>query len=234
MSCREGLIYHIYNRGAGKAPIFLSSKDKDRFLQGLYLFNNKNKASNMIWRLHRSDDSMSFSKMISACKKKKISRECLVSIVAYCLKDNHYHLLLKEKEKGGVSLFMQKMGGYSRYFNNTHARKGAVYERRYRQHKITGQEQLRCLLGYINVIEPLQEVVPVENIEKHDKGWLRRLIDNFHWSSHRDYLKQKKKTLLERSVAMSIFSGDSGYSSFVDSVLQKKEDIWKAKHLFLD
>lgn len=33
--------YHIYNRGARKAPIFLDASDYERFLQLLYVSNDK-------------------------------------------------------------------------------------------------------------------------------------------------------------------------------------------------
>ena len=35
--------------------------------------------------------------------------DTLVDIGAYCLMLNHFHILLKERVEGGISLFMQKL-----------------------------------------------------------------------------------------------------------------------------
>ena len=53
-------IYHIYNRGVEKRDIFIDDNDRWRFLQGLYLFNDIETSSKLLWELERSCGAMNF------------------------------------------------------------------------------------------------------------------------------------------------------------------------------
>src|SRR3989344_2776781 len=108
--------YHIYNRGTEKRNIIMSRSDQDRFLSLLY-FANQNEPADL--KLQGS----TLSKII----EKKIGTP-LVEIVAYCLMPNHFHLLIREVEEGGISKFMQKVTtGYTMYFNKRHDRSGSLF-----------------------------------------------------------------------------------------------------------
>ena len=95
--------YHVYNRGAHKAPIFNDPMDYDRFLCLLYLANS---SKSFEFRTIESDIF-------------QISRpSTLVDICAYCLMPNHFHLALHEKEDRGIERFMKKLCiAYVMYYN---------------------------------------------------------------------------------------------------------------------
>lgn len=96
--------YHIYNRGTDKRQIFLDHDDYDRFVKLLYLCNG---TESIVFRDIPIGETYGFDR-----------GETLVDIGAYCLMPNHFHLLLREKNEGGISLFMKKLStGYSMYFN---------------------------------------------------------------------------------------------------------------------
>ena len=58
-----------------------------------------------------------------------LESENLVEIGCYCLMPNHFHLLIREKEENGISLFMKKLlTGYSMYFNIKYQRTGKLFE----------------------------------------------------------------------------------------------------------
>jgi len=98
-----GEFYHIYNRGNSKQKIFHDKKDYERFVKLLY-FSNSNK---------------SFEFRNIAGKLFELNRgKILVSIGAYCLMPNHFHILVSQKENGSISKFMQKLTtAYSMYYN---------------------------------------------------------------------------------------------------------------------
>ncbi len=51
---------------------------------------------------------------------------------AYCLMDNHYHLLFETPE-GNLSRGMQRFNGrYTQFFNHSHHRVGHVFQGRYK------------------------------------------------------------------------------------------------------
>ncbi|MBI5816846.1 MAG: transposase [Candidatus Yonathbacteria bacterium] len=105
--------YHLYNRGNEKRTIFLEQKDYQRFTRLLFLCNNVNAVS--------VKDTMEIPLT-------RIDRgDTLVDIGAYCLMPNHFHLLVREKREGGISLFVKKLAtGYSMYFNKKNDRIGKL------------------------------------------------------------------------------------------------------------
>ena len=103
-----GEYYHIYNRGNSKQVIFKNKIDYQRFIYLLFLCNSlKNLRVNDISR-----DFFNFDQ-----------EKQLVSIGAWVLMPNHFHILLTEKMEGGISKFMQKLStAYSMYFNSKYKR----------------------------------------------------------------------------------------------------------------
>ena len=114
----KGKIYHIFNRGVEKRDIFLSDRDRWRFLQGLFIFNDKHTVGNLLFRIEQENKRINFTLLKQFIAEKRTERQPLVRILADCLMPNHYHLLVEEIQDGGISQFMQKFGtGYTKYFN---------------------------------------------------------------------------------------------------------------------
>ncbi len=75
----------------------------------------------------------------------------LVSIGAYCLMSNHLHLLLREEEESGISLFMQKVStAYTMYFNRKYKRTGSLFAGRFKAQHAGNDNYLKYLLGPFN------------------------------------------------------------------------------------
>ena len=92
--------YHIYNRGTEKRIIFNDEYDYNRFVLLLYICNSLDKVD--LGDLLRQGRSLS---EIFQIKK----NNTIVEIGAWCLMPNHFHLLLKEKQETGISIFMKKV-----------------------------------------------------------------------------------------------------------------------------
>ena len=83
--------YHLYNRGTEKRIIFKDANDYQHFLYLMYVCN--------------TDKSIELRKI-----GKNFDRgEIIVNIGAYCLMPNHFHVLVREKEEGGISKYMRKL-----------------------------------------------------------------------------------------------------------------------------
>jgi putative transposase len=118
------------------------------------------------------------------------ARERLVSIHAWCLMGNHYHLLLSDADGSGVSMFLRKLnGGYSRYFNKKHNRSGALFQGKTKRVLVENNRQFLYILPYIH-LNPL-------DFMKGGAGWRAqclanpkdalRWVTNYRWSSYRNY-----------------------------------------------
>ena len=80
----------------------------------------------------------------------KYKNECSFQIYAYCLMDNHTHLLLKEAEIG-VSKIMRKLTtSYVHYFNQEYGRTGPLFQDRYKSEPVEDDRYLLAIIRYIH------------------------------------------------------------------------------------
>jgi REP element-mobilizing transposase RayT len=90
--------------------------------------------------------------------------------LAYCLMDNHVHLLVEIGESTLAKGMQRLHGPYSQTYNERHGRSGHVFERRYGSRLVTSDEQLWWTIAYI-------AHNPVE-------AGLCRSPDDWRWGSH--------------------------------------------------
>ena len=132
--------YHVYNRGTDKRDIILDNEDLKRFMQSLIEFNTIDPIQS-IFQQHLKK-KLKFS---SSTTKKS-----LISIIAYCINKNHFHLLITPLVDKGVEKFMQRIGGYTRYFNEKYDRTGSLFQGRFKSKIIEDNNYLLTLSAYIN------------------------------------------------------------------------------------
>jgi REP element-mobilizing transposase RayT len=90
---------------------------------------------------------------------------------AYCLMDNHYHILI-ETPDGNLARGMRHLNGvYTQYFNRAHKRVGHVYQGRYKAIIIQKETYLLEVARYI-VLNPVRALMV-------------RTANDWHWSSYR-------------------------------------------------
>lgn len=151
-----GNYVHIYNRGNRKMPIIYDEGDKWRFLKILRYFNDEYSPSNLFRQINffvKSGDSR------FVWPKDWPDHKPLVKILSYCLKDNHYHLLLKEIQEGGISRFMQKFGvGFTNFSNIKHGEVGRIFQGPYKDSILLGDiRNIQYLDCYVQVFNPFED-----------------------------------------------------------------------------
>lgn len=81
-----GEYYHIYNRGNSKQVIFHDEQDHGYFVNLLLVMNNEKR-------------SKTRNPIKASSKEDK-----MVSIGAYCLMPNHFHILFKQEKEYGIMI----------------------------------------------------------------------------------------------------------------------------------
>lgn len=116
-----------------------------------------------------------------------------VSLSAYCLMNNHYHLLIRTPE-GNISRFMRHVNGvYTQRFNRKYKRDGSLFRGRFKAILIQADEYLTQVVKYIH-----NNPVKARVVNAREK---------YKWSSHLAYLKGKSpKEWLELMPVLSLFS----------------------------
>lgn len=114
--------------------------------------------------------------------------DTIVNIGAYCLMRNHFHVLVHEKQEGGISKFMQKLStGFTMYFNKRSDRTGALFEGRFRAKHLNTDNYLKYIFSYIH-LNPTGHVEHgwKENGIKNKKS-VKRYLEQYHYSTFFEY-----------------------------------------------
>ena len=132
--------HHVYNRGTDKRIIFNNVEDYKFFIEYLNVLNDTEIKNSHVPAILKNE------------KSHPEETERLVNIIAFCLMPNHFHLLLQERVKGGISKFMQRLGtGYTMYFNEINERSGALFQGRFKSKFIDTELYLLKVIDYIHL-----------------------------------------------------------------------------------
>ncbi|MEK7107209.1 MAG: transposase [Patescibacteria group bacterium] len=212
-------LFHLLNRGVDKRKIVMDDSDRARFIHDLFAFND----SNIV--LHVSQSARKLEILPSP-------RDLLVHIHAFCLMDNHYHLLVSEAQENGISLFMQKLNmGYTKYFNERYDRTGTLWQGKYKRIQIERDAHYMYIPFYIH-LNPLDYVNPewrLGNV-KNVKECLRALR-SYRWSSHLDYLGVKNfPSVIHRDLIADMLGTPKHYEQEIaelitDETLARESDL---------
>lgn len=233
----KGEIYHIILRGIENRKIFLNNKDRLRFIYNLIEFNdeapvfhNFRKFQKFIKAFGRDNiptkrgekGVISFTEMDKKRKEKK--KRSIIEILAICLMPNHVHLLVRQLTKNGISLFFQKMGGYSTYFNKKYNRFGSLFQRPFKAVHIKTQEQLEIVICYIHtnpveLIEPKWKEKGIKNLKRAEK-----FIENYKWSSLGIFLGKENllSEAINRTFVDKIFKNPAAHRRWIKARLFQK------------
>jgi putative transposase len=213
----EGEYYHIYNRGNSKQKIFHNDKDYSRFVELLYISNTDINFN--LFDLKRN----SHFNVFSIENKNKI-----VSLGAYCLIPNHFHLLISQTKEGGISKFTQKLStAYSMYYNKKYKRTGSLFEGKFKSEHISKDRYLKYLFSYIhlNPVKILQRDWKERGII--DKKRIINFLNKYKYSSYLDYLetgkKRKEGIILTKELFPNYFSTNEKFQKEIFEWLSFKD-----------
>lgn len=163
-----GDIIHVFNRGNRKQEIVRDEKDRVRFMQMLYYFNDEYSSANLFRNLNRYWNIgfyRNFDRLPGWPKQNP-----LVKILAFVLMNNHYHLILEEIKEGGVAKFMLKLGtGMTNRFNTRYKETGRLFQGTYKARRVDRDNYLRYLAIYVQV----------KNVFELYPGGIHKALKNF-------------------------------------------------------
>lgn len=117
----------------------------------------------------------------------------LVEVCAYVLMPNHFHILVKEKAKGGISHFMQKLStAYTMYFNERNRRNGVLFQGKYKAIHVDSDQYLKYLISYIH-LNPVKLLEPTwKETGIKDRSQAKAYLATFPYSSYPDFLAEQR------------------------------------------
>lgn len=164
---------------------------------------------------------------------------------AFCLMDNHYHLVL-ETPDGNLSKGMRQLNGiYTQQFNQTHQRVGHVFQGRYKAILVERDSYLLTVCRYV-VLNPVRAAM-VADVEAYDWSsyqataglrpcpvWLQTdwLLGQF--GANRLQAQQRYRQFVQDGMADSspwndikaqVFLGQEAYMAQMKDYLSKKREV---------
>ena len=142
-----GSVVHVIKRGTRGTPITKDAADKRRFVRLLYYLNDEFQ--------NRGGDG--WEKEVRALPPfarppSWPQQRSLTNILAWTLMPNHFHLILQETKEGGISKFMQRLGGsMSTHYNAKYSEQGSLFQSAFRLRIIDTDEYLRYCTAYVMV-----------------------------------------------------------------------------------
>lgn len=189
--------YHVYNRGHNKMSIYLDDEDY-QFYQFLLM---RSFGNGPVKRAGRGSYPWFGD---------------LVSLSAYCLMPNHFHLLLHQKENtNGVAKAMHSIGTtYAMYFNRKYNKRGSLFESIYKSAPIMHDPYLQHITRYIHLNHSDYKTWP--------------------YSSYRDYLTELHRSWVDVAPILGLFSSRLEYAQFVNDYVSLKKVIDELKDILAD
>jgi REP element-mobilizing transposase RayT len=188
--------YHVYARGANKQKIFVDEADFVYFLSLLKRYlSHKN------------------TKSLRGADYQKLYDD--ISLLAFCLMQNHFHLLLYQiNEKAMTRLMRGVMSSYSAYFNKKYHRVGHLFESSYRASIISSETYMLHISRYIHM---------------NPQDWL-----NYRYSSMTTYLGKVNRDWVEKSRVLSMYTSADDYVQFIKDYETERTDLENLKKELAD
>lgn len=139
------------------------------------------------------EDKLKFLQLL-----KKYSRKNQIKICAYCLMDNHVHLLIEDPNTN-ISIFMQSVCSlYARIFNKKYDRIGHLFQERFASEVVEDDEYFLTVYRYV-----------LQNPEA--AGVCK--TENYFWSNFR--LLEKKNNFIDNTRILDSFNSIEALYEFL-------------------
>jgi REP element-mobilizing transposase RayT len=189
--------YHVYARGINRQNIFLEPTDYEYFTALLERY---------------------------LLKGGKVSKQGFVypnysgglSLNAYCLMKNHFHMLVYQQEVPYLEKLMRSlMTSYSMYFNRKYKRTGPLFESCYKAVRIEQDDYLHHISRYIHL---------------NPRHWRTYMYSSLRYYSG----VVLPPAWLEIKPVLELFSSSKDYMNFVSDYEEVRETLQELKHQLAD
>jgi len=207
--------YHIMTKSIAGYVVFNSDSDYQRMLKMMEFYNHDGLNIRFSY-YYQFKDSELFKKRVDLSEYDK-----LVDIIAYCLMPTHIHFLMTPLKENGISIYMKNLlNSYTRYFNAKNARKGPLWQGRFKSVLVDSDEQLLHLTRYIH-LNPTSAGF-VENPE------------NWKYSSYKDFSGKQEESRTICNFKSYLDISPKTYKEFVESRKDYQRELALIKHLALE
>jgi len=129
-----------------------------------------------------------------------------IRVLAYCIMDTHYHLVIQNGSGQMPRFFKQLNGQYALHYRKVHGGRGYVFQNRYQTMLIQDDAYLMLAIAYV-----LNNPVKVQ---------LASLFSDYPWSSGSEYFRGKASEIVDAEFVEGLFGSGKELAAFVRSRVQ--------------
>lgn len=146
---------------------------------------------------HNPED---FLKILSLLKE--YSHKYQITIIAYCLLPNHYHILVRQDNTPRASLLPQRVfNSYSKSYNLKYNHSGTIFQGVAQVRPVQDEVYLLHLCRYIHANPIVHGLI--------------QTIDDWHYSNYPEWVETRSGSLVDRAFVQAHFSTPTQYREFV-------------------
>ena len=133
---------------------------------------------------------------------KEVMEEGLIDIAAYCIMDNHVHIVIKA-ELNNMTKALKKINiKYAMNFNKERNRIGHVFQDRYKSEIVGNDMHLIQVIRYVH--------------NNPVKAKMVKECNDYKWSSFNEYIKENKSRIVSKRQKEIILSLNNGIGNFIE------------------
>lgn len=145
----------------------------------------------------------------------------IINLICYCLMPNHFHFLIRQARKGGITEFVSKLSNsYTKYINIKNNRVGPLLQGDFKAVHIGTNEQLIHVSRYIH-LNPLV-------------GYVTKDLNTYRWSSYIEYVNDTDNEICDKKIILDQFRSKEEYKRFVLDQESYGKQLEAIKHQILD
>ncbi|MBI5614352.1 transposase [Candidatus Gottesmanbacteria bacterium] len=210
-------VYHIFNKIEHNESLFTQKTICQPMIDALWYYQYCHIPMKLSYFRNQSiADRASIAKTLDGEK-------CYVDILTYCLMPNHFHLILRQKEINGISIYMSKVqNSITKFANIKRKTKGHVFIGQFKAKRIDSDELLLHISRYIH-LNPYT-------------GYVRKTFDDtthYPWSSFHEYISDSTPICKQTSI-LSHFKSKEEYMLFVNNQKEYQRTLADIRHALIE
>jgi len=215
-----GSYVHVVKRGTRGLPIVRDEIDRFRFLLMLTHFNDEFASLN--WYRDLKDTDLHNSLIRPEHWPTQVR---LVNIIAFCLVENHFHLILQELTEGGIARFMKRLGiGMAKKYNERYKESGSLFQGAYRAKTISDDRYFRYVSAYVQLKNTLDMYPKGRKGVRQDFNQAYEWACSYPYSSLGDYAGNFDRPTIDKTFLSSLFTF-AEYKEFAKDVILGRDEL---------
>ena len=149
----------------------------------------------------------------------KYSAHSQVTVAAYCMMPNHYHIIAKQQPLGSLSLFLKKtFSAYTQAMNRRYGTSGTLFQGQAKIKEITNDEYCLQVIRYVHLNPVTAQLVAS--------------ADKWNYSNYQEWIGRRDNGLMDKELRSFYFADVKEYQQFEEEYQIEQQNNKLEKFLF--